>query len=183
MKTITGLLLILTLIFAASCEGPMGPPGIDGIDGDNLLGTVIEIEGDFTPANDYLLYYAFPNNLEIYDGDVVLVYILWETVQTNNGGLTDVWRLLPQTVILNDGVLQYNFDYTTADVQIFLEGTSNFNNLLPAETDDQVFRIAVLPAALLKSAIIDYKDYNEVMKSLNITQEMIKKDNPTLKMD
>jgi hypothetical protein len=71
-------------------------------------------------------------------------------------------------VVLNDGVLQYNFDYTLNDVQIFLEGTTNFNNLLPAETDDQIFRIAVIPAAIAKDKSIDFTDLNVVMKSLNM---------------
>ena len=173
MKTITNLLLALTLIMMVSCEGPPGPPGVDGLNGDNLLGTVIEIEDDFTLANGYLIYYAFPNNLKVYDGDVVLVYILWETAKTNNGKTTDVWRLLPQTVVLNDGVLQYNFDYTTADVQIFLEGTTNFSHLLPAETKNQIFRIVILPAAFLKKTNIDYKDYNAVMNSMKLDSEQL----------
>lgn len=183
MKTIKSLFLFAIISLVISCEGPMGPPGYDGFDGqdglDGAIGSIFEIQGDFTPGNDYMLYYAFPNDFEIYDGDVVLVYILWEQAETNNGGLTDVWRLCPQTVVLNDGVLQYNFDYTLADVQIFLEGTTNFNNLLPAETDDQIFRIAVLPAAFAKENTIDVNDFNAVMKSLNLNS--IEKINPSIK--
>ena len=173
MKTITNLLLALILIAMVSCEGPVGPPGIDGY---NILGTVIEIEGDFTPANGYLIYYSFPKNLTVYKDDVVLVYILWETDNTNSGKPTDVWRLLPQTVFLNDGVLQYNFDYTTADVQIFLEGTTNFNNLLSADTRNQIFRIAVLPAAFLKNKNIDFKNYDAVINSMQINSGAVIKD-------
>ncbi len=180
MKTIKGLILFSILCFFVACEGPVGPPGEPGQDGETLLGSIIEIEGDFTPANNYNIYYAFPSNFEIYDGDVVLVYILWETAQTNSGGTTDVWRLLPQTVALNDGVLQYNYDFTTADVKIFLEGTTDFNNLLPAETDNQIFRIAVLPAAFAKSTSVDLSDFNAVMKSMNLNLNNIDKVNQTL---
>ena len=95
---------------------------------------------------------------------MVLVYILWEVVNVN-GKNTDVWRLMPQTVILNDGILQYNFDYTVADVKIFLEGTTDFNKLLPAETDNQVFRIVVLPADFLSKKSGDIIDFNS-LKSL-----------------
>ena len=184
MKTITKLILALTVIAMVACEGPSGPPGYDGKDGKDgvdMLGTVIEIEGDFTPANDYLLYYSFPNNLKVYDGDIVLVYILWEFSGTNSGGTTDVWRLLPQTVVLNDGVLQYNFDHTTADVQIFLEGTTDFSKLLPAETKNQIFRIIVLPAAFLRNTNIDYNDYNAIINSMELAPDLIIKDTPTLK--
>lgn len=174
MKTLTRFILALTFVITISCEGPMGPPGVDGT---NILGQVIEITGDFTPNNNYSLYYTFKNNVEIYDGDVVLVHILWETVETNNGGKADVWRLLPQTVVLDDGILQYNYDYTTADVRIFLEGDTNFNNLLPAETEGQIFRISILPADLLKTRTVDYEDYNAVMDMIKFNPDAIIKDN------
>ena len=184
MKTIKSLFLLTIISFLISCEGPIGPPGYDGEDGENAeIGSIFEIQGDFTPNNNYMLYYEFPSNFEIYDGDVVLVYILWEQAETNNGGLTDVWRLCPQTVVLNDGVLQYNFDYTLADVQIFLEGTTNFNNLLPGETDNQIFRIAVLPAAFAKENTIDVTDFSVVMKSLNLNLTSIEKINPGIQLN
>ena len=155
MKKITVIIMLFVSVFVLSCEGPMGPPGEDGT---SLLGTVFEMEGDFTPSNNYKLYFDFPLSFEIYDTDVVLVYILWDVV-TVNGKQTDVWRLLPQTIVLNEGVIQYNFDYTVNDVKIFLETTIPVNSLLPAETQDQVFRIAVLPADFVagkkSSEIID----------------------------
>jgi hypothetical protein len=147
MKKLTTMILVFASAFILSCEGPMGPPGEDGT---NLLGTIFELEGDFQPSNNYELFFDFPNNFEIYDTDVVLVYILWDVVNLN-GKNTDVWRLLPQTIVLDEGVIQYNFDYTVNDVRIFLEATIPFSELLPAETQDQVFRIAVLPADFIAS--------------------------------
>lgn len=158
MKKLTNFLLLLAGITFFSCEGPMGPPGLDGT---SLLGTVFEMQGDFKASNNYELYFDFPQNFEIYETDVVLVYILWEVANVN-GKQTDVWRLMPQTVVLDDGVLQYNFDYTVDDVKIFLEGTTDFNYLLPAETDDQVFRIAVLPADFMAQKSVDIKDFNSL---------------------
>jgi hypothetical protein len=184
MKTITGLLFLFTAIFLTSCEGPVGPEGpqgLPGADGQALLGSVFETDPiNFAPANDYSYLFQFPTNFEIYDGDLVLVYILWEQTSTNDGGTVDVWRLLPQTVVLDDGVLQYNFDHTTADVKIFLEGTTDFNNLLPAETDNQIFRIAVIPAAFAKNNNIDVTDFNAVMKSMNLNLNSIKKINSSV---
>ena len=187
MKTLTGLLLFLAIIITTSCEGPVGPPGppgqngLDGIDAE--MGTVIEVYGDFTPQNDYNLYYAFEDYyVTVYDGDAVLVYILWQQEETS-GGLVDIWRLLPQTVVLNDGVLQYNYDFTTADVQIFLEGTTDFSNLLPAETEDQIFRIAVLPAILAKDKSIDVTNFDSVMKSMNKNLNSIEKINPSIPLN
>jgi hypothetical protein len=168
MKTIKAILLLATVIILAACEGPQGVPGPPGEPGVNILGTVFEIEGDFTPDNDYLLYYEFRNDFQVYDSDVVLVYILWEM---SNG--IDVWRLMPQTVVLktisdqwsDTDVLQYNFDYTYNDVQIFLEGTMDFSTLLPGETDNQVFRIVVLPADFIANKSIDISDFNSLIES------------------
>ena len=178
MKTLTGLLLFLAIIISTSCEGPIGTPGRDGLDGldgmDAEIGTVIEVYGDFTPENEYTLYYAFEDyDLTVYNGDAVLVYILWEQVEANGGGLIDVWRLLPQTIVTDDGVVQYNFDFTTADVQIYLEGT--VSEYLPAETDDQIFRIAVLPAILAEDKSIDISNFDAVLKSMNMNLNSIEK--------
>ena len=173
MKTITTFLLLFTAIIISSCEGPVGPPGVPGEDGDALIGTVFEMEGDFRASNNYELFFNFPNNFEIYDTDVVLVYILWETT---NGNQTDVWRLIPQTRFIDDGVIQYNFDYTVSDVRIFLETTFDYADLLPAETDNQIFRIAVLPADFIASKkSIEINDLDVLLNSPELKFNIIEK--------
>jgi len=175
MKKLSAILMILSSVFILSCEGPMGPPGFDGKDGTDLLGTVFETEGDFLPSNNYELFFEFPANFKIYDTDVVLVYILWDVVDVN-GKNTDVWRLLPQTIVLDEGVIQYNFDYTVYDVKIFLEATIPFNELLPAETQDQVFRIAVLPADFIASKkSSEIRDLSILMNSPEVKFTLIGK--------
>ncbi len=166
MKTITRLFTLAAIALLMSCEGPMGPPGEDGFDGDSLIGTVFEIEGDFTAGNNYRLHYTFPSKIKVYDSDVVLVYLLWEQQPDKNGKMLDVWRLLPQTIVLNGGVLQYNYDFTKADVKIFLEGTIDFRTLRPSEVLDQVFRIVILPASFANSQSVDILDMNALMNSL-----------------
>lgn len=187
MKTITRILFVFAIAVFTSCEGPVGPPGPpgeDGQDGDSFLGSVFEIEGDFTSDNDYSLFFEFPNSIEVFESDVVLVYILWEQTEDDNGQPVDVWRLLPQTVMLDEGVLQYNYDHTFNDVQVFLEGTIDFNTLLPAEWQNQVFRIAVLPADYAKNNNIDVTDFSGVMKSMKINPNSIQKlDLNTLQKD
>jgi len=172
MKKISSVILLFASVFILSCEGPMGPPGEDGT---SLIGTIFEMEGDFKASNNYELFFDFPQNFEIYETDVVLVYILWE-VATVNGKNTDVWRLMPQTRFVDDGVIQYNFDYTVNDVRVFLETTFSYEDLLPAETQDQVFRIAVLPAdfvASKKSAEIS--DLNIILNSPEVKFNLIGK--------
>jgi len=167
MKTLTGMIIVLATILLPACQGI---PGKDGLDGDSILGTVFEIEGDFTPANEWMLYFKFPNTIEVFESDVVLVYILWE--QADN---LDVWRLLPQTVVLTEGILQYNYDFTLADVQIFLDGSLDLNTLLPAEWQDQIFRIVVLPADFAINNSLDGSNYNLVVKSLSLDRKVVEK--------
>jgi len=108
MKKIIGILTLAAAVVLLSCEGEPGPPGQDGV---SFLGNVFEVEGDFTSQNNYELFYEFPADFEMYESDIVLVYILWKVVEGNDGGTVDVWRPLPQSVVLNEGILQYNFDY------------------------------------------------------------------------
>jgi hypothetical protein len=178
MKSFATILLLFAVLVFTSCEGPQGPPGLDGT---SFIGSVFEIQGDFTPNNNYSMFFDFPGNFEIYDSDVVLVYILWEQ---SNG--VDIWRLMPQTVVLKTiypdwsetDVLQYNFDYTVNDVQIFLEGTVDFSTLLPAETDNQIFRIVVLPADFVAKNTVDISDFNSVIKAPELKINAIEKVNP-----
>jgi hypothetical protein len=161
MKTLTKICLGLTLVFLTACdvvnydEVPNNEP---------VMGTVFEMEGDFTRQNSFELYFEFPMTFKVYESDVVLVYILWEQVTGNTGKTTDVWRLLPQTVVLDEGILQYNYDFTLADVQIFLDGSIDLNTLLPAEALNQVFRIVVLPADFALSKSLDLSNYDILMK-------------------
>ncbi len=183
MKKLTRLILVFTLAIFAACEGPQGPPGPpgepgvpgeNGEDGGILLPSVFEIEGDFLPENNFSLFYEFPNTIEVFESDVVLVYILWEVTEGEDGETFDVWRLLPQTIMLDEGILQYNFDHTFVDVQIFLDGTVDFDTLLPAEALDQVFRIVVLPADFAAQKAHNIEDYDLMMKSLGINPALVK---------
>ena len=171
------MLSVVTL----SCEGPTGPPGppgFDGQDGVNILGQVYDIVGDFTPGNGYTLFSVFSEDapsVEVFETDVVLVYILWERVDDPTGPI-DVWRLLPQTRLLDQGILQYNYDHTFLDVSIFLEADFNLGSLQPGDTNNQVFRIAILPA---DGAGLDVSNMQEVLDFLNTEEASV----PRFEMD
>ena len=173
IKLLFGAFLTLIIL---SCEGPTGPPGppgfdgIDGADGINLLGQVLEIAGTFNAGNGYSLFYEFPQTVEVFESDVVLVYILWDVAEDGNGEPLDIWRLLPQTRILDQGLLQYNYDFTFLDVSVFLESDFDLGTLTPEYTDNQVFRIAIVPAEFAQSAKMDTSNIEAVMSSLNIRE-------------
>ena len=165
MKRLFSLFTVFTLLFIA-CEGPQGPPGFDGLDGlDGLDGAIIassafEIEIDFNADNNYEYIEAY--GFEVLPSDVTLVYILWDT---DNG--QDIWRLMPQTTYLNDdSTLVYNFDFTQNDVRFFLDGTTDFSTLDNVWTQDQVFRVVVVPADNVDG--IDVSDINAVLSLNNI---------------
>ncbi|WP_185783865.1 collagen-like protein [Croceivirga lutea] len=182
MKDLKILFAAVVSLVLFSCEGPAGPPGppgfdgVNGQDGVNILGTVLEIQGTFEESNDYSIFYEFPSSVEVFESDAVLVYLLWDQVDDANGGdPIDVWRLLPQTRILDQGLLQYNYDHTFLDVNIFLESDFDLTELLPGDTVDQVFRIVVVPAEFAQDTTIDLTNLDDVMTNLELNINDIQK--------
>ncbi len=157
MKNLFLLLAMTTTLIFTSCEGPSGPPGPPGYDN---LGQVFEVTTNFQYYSDTGLQESlinFPSNITVYESDVVLVYLLEDVV---NG--YDVWSQLPQTFfsIFNDPnkTLIYSFDHTFLDVNLFLYGNFDLSTLTPNFTNDQTFRIAILPA--------EYANANLTMEEL-----------------
>ncbi|WP_439151850.1 hypothetical protein [Winogradskyella sp.] len=163
MKRILSFISVFALLLTA-CEGDPGPPGLDGLNGLN---------GETAPAFEVTRDFNFPDynasvifDFEVFSSEVVLVYILWDT--TDNG--TQIWRLVPQTVIFEDGNdLVYNYDFTQFDVQLFLEG-SDLDNLDSVWTQNQRFRIIVIPTT--DYGRLDLSDIEAVMDAHNITEFM-----------
>ena len=181
MRNISLFFSVCVAAFMISCEGPVGPPGfdgrdgLDGQDGINILGQVFEIEGDFTFDNNYTLFYEFPQTVEVFESDLVFVYILWDQTDDGNGNSVDIWRLLPQTRILNQGLLQYNYDHTFFDVSVFLESDFDLGTLSPGDTDNQIFRIAVVPAEYGQGSKMDRSNIESVMNSLGVSEKDIRR--------
>lgn len=162
MKKLIVLLISVTLW---SCEGPQGPPGPPGFDG--LIGTVFDVSVYFTPQNGYSTIVAFPNNIEVFERDVVMVYLLEEQLSDPSGPI-DVWTPLPQSFFVDGGnQVVYNFNHTFLDVNLFLDGNVNLNTLGPGFTDNQIFRIAILPAGFAEEFDVNLQNYDEVMQILN----------------
>lgn len=141
MKNLLLFFALFSTVIFTSCEGDPGPPGPQGEPGINILGQVFEVTVDFTPGNDFSRLITFPGNIEVFESDVVLVYLLEDVI---NG--TDVWSQLPQTFFVDQGTLVYNFDHTFIDVRLFLDGNFDLNTLGSAFTNDQTFRIAIVPS-------------------------------------
>ncbi|WP_299117503.1 hypothetical protein [uncultured Winogradskyella sp.] len=157
MKRILTFISVFALLLT-SCDGE---DGRDGLDGAIIASSAFEIQLDFTPENNY--EFVEPYGFQVLPTDVTLVYISWEIA---NG--QDVWRLVPQTVIFEDGNdLVYNYDFTQTDVRFFLEGSDL--DILGAEwTQAQVFRVVVVPADNVGR--VDFSDLDAVMNMYGIEE-------------
>jgi len=144
------LFAISSIVFLySSCEGDPGPQGPPG---DSLLGQVFEVSTTFSASNDFEQLVLIPNNIEVFESDVIHVFWLENVVPDNNGGTLEVWSPLPQTIFLQEGgFFQYSFNHTFADVLLFLQGNINLNTLGNGFTNDQVFRIAIIPSEFSKT--------------------------------
>ncbi len=160
MKTIAQLLSLSLVLLFSSCRKETH------IEEVTQLGKVIEISADFGPSNNYSVLYEFPQSITVYESDAVFVYLLEEVVNGNE----DVWTLMPQTFFTNYGLLQYAYNHTYYDVSIFLD--ANFDlDLLPASyTQDQVFRIVIVPAEF---AVSHPENYSGLMNQLQLSDEDI----------
>ncbi|MFK7951295.1 MAG: hypothetical protein AB8B73_00490 [Ekhidna sp.] len=158
-------LLLLGTIFLIGCETPVpGPAGRDGFDGlDGLDGEesfVFDYQLSFT-APDYSALLELPNTFTMLDSDVMLVYFLWNEED-------EIWRLLPQTLFFDDGMLHYNYDFTKFDATVFLDGTVDLNGLGADWTDNWIARVVVVPGQF--GGRIDYSDYNSVKELYNLPE-------------
>jgi len=169
MKKIAYLLFALTVLLT-SCEGDQGPRGFDGIPADEYAAQSFEV----SPVN--FEYYSDTGLQEVnialpydlLDSDVVLVYRL-DDVVTIDGQATDAWSPLPQNFFLNNtDIIQYVFNHTFTDVQLIIDGNFDLSTLSNTYTQNQVFRIVILPADNI-SLDLDTSNLNSIMEAYNIT--------------
>jgi hypothetical protein len=174
-------ILLITVTLIQSCSGPAGLDGLDGLDGKdgvNIVGTTFDVSNvNFTAANNYSASFTFPaNKIEVFESDAVLVYREWAT-QSDPSGPISVWRLLPQTVVLNGNLLQYNFDHTFTEAFFYLDGTVNRATLATSWTQNQRLRVVIIPSDFTSrktvDADVDYNDYESVKKYLGIDESKI----------
>lgn len=156
------LMFLMLLAVGVACEGPEGPMGPTGNDGEIIASKAFEIEVDFTESNDYS--HLEPYGFNVLSSDVTLVYVLWDTENGN-----DIWRLLPQQVFFQEGLMQYNYDFTNVDVNIFLDATFDLSALGSQWANDQVFRVVVVPADLVGRP--NYADYEATMKRFKLSDK------------
>ena len=180
-------LLVVVVAFAWACEGPtgppgptgpQGPPGFDGNPGPEAV--VIEYEGvDFTEVNNYRVLLEF-TDYHPYKSDAILVYALWDSKNLGNGEFKDIWRLLPQTAFLEEGILIYNYEHSFEGVELIMDANFDLStaDIGPNELDDWVIRLVFVPGYYLEngrnSSSVDFNDYEAVEKHYNLSDNPVK---------
>ena len=97
--------------------------------------------------------------------DVVLIY----RKANPNAGANEptIWQLIPRTLFLDEGELDYDFDFSRVDFTIYAGGTYNIATT-PQFIQNQTFRIVIIPGYFSKNANLDITDYNSVIREFNI---------------
>lgn len=161
-------LLLLSIVALTACEGDQGPPGFDGRDGLLRLPVSFEANRSFSAPDfeAFISYSDFVNINNVGLDDMTLVYILFDQTTDGAGNPLDIWRLLPQTLYSDFGEYQYNYDATNLDVRVFLDGpaSTNFSFFGPADLNDQIFRVVILPVDFANDPTLDITDYQSVME-------------------
>jgi len=147
-------------------QGPQGPQGPEGAPGES--GYIFEYEGVNFTAPNYEVLLDYPQDFQPLDSDVNLTYLLWG-VETINGEDVLIWRLLPQTIFTQFGLLQYNYDFTKYDVRLFLDGDFSLDQLTANETDAWVVRVVIVPGSFWNAGgKLNASDYYAVAKTLGL---------------
>lgn len=188
MKNIMLMIVMLSTVFFYGCEGPVGPigpkgdQGSDGAPGPESI--VFDIQGNLNAQNEYSLYYEFPQSIEVFESDAVLVYRLWGQQEIPGDAPADVWRLMPITAFVNNGMIQYSFDHTFIDLSIFLDGNVPLANLGNNWLNNQVFRVVIIPGYMADNRRVnldEFKDYNALKKQFNLKDDQITRVSATQK--
>lgn len=166
MKRITLLIAFIGMITLQGCSVNESPQNI--VDNDTISEVFEFSNVDFVP-NDYSVILDYPH--DIYASDMVLVYRLSGVFQGE-----DIWKLQPESFFFDDGTLdfQYGFNFTRFDTEVYMEG---FDLVTVSDSYrlNQIFRVVIVPGYFGNKSSLNYKDYNAVMKALNIDESKVQK--------
>ena len=164
MKRIFLLLAVIGITTLSSCDGDTGPQGPPGPESE-----VFELQNvnfQLNQNNEYTIFQQL--NPVIFDSDNILIYRMAGTINPQ----TPIWQLIPRTLFLDEGELDYDFDFSAVDFTIYAGGTYNLA-LTPQFIQNQTFRIVIIPGYFSKGTSIDYNDYDAVIKAFNINDSNI----------
>lgn len=161
MKKTIKFLFACTIMFLLSSCGERGPMGPEGPPGPDILPTSFEFEIDLLRSNNFEYFQDIPSQIEVFNSDVVLAYVLEDYIPEDD---LDVWRKLPLTEFNDRGTLLLDFDFTAVDMHYFLQ--ANYSLGAADELDGLLIRAVHIPADFLNSnkaqKILDSETYGEM---------------------
>lgn len=166
MKRIALLLCFVAAGLLTSCEGDRGPAGPAGP--DSLIYELLNV--NFAPdGGQYRIYRTFDQDIQgnLFDSETVLVYRMNGTIDAN----TPIWQLIPRTLYLEEGELDYDYDFSVEDLAIYARGTYDLSTT-PEFLSNQTFRIVIIPGSFLNRGL-DFNDYNAVIRALDIDDSKV----------
>ncbi|WP_313270157.1 hypothetical protein [Epilithonimonas vandammei] len=104
------------------------------------------------------------------DQDYVVIFR-----QTGTSGNAAVWQQIPRTLYLDQGELDYDFDFSKNDFMIYAGGTYDLSTT-PQYLNNQTFRVVLVPAVYGKNATLeDLKklSYEEIIAKYNIDESKV----------
>ena len=104
------------------------------------------------------------------DQDYVVIFR-----QTGTSGNAPVWQQIPRTLYLDQGELDYDFDFSKNDFMIYAGGTYDLSTT-PQYLNNQTFRVVLVPAVYGKNATLeDLKklSYEEIIAKYNIDDSKV----------
>jgi hypothetical protein len=83
---------------------------------------------------------------------------------------TPIWQLIPRTLFVVQGELDYDYDFSKEYFTIYAGGNYDLA-LTPSYLNNQTFRIVIVPGAF--SSNLKTSNYEDVMAGLNINESQI----------
>ncbi len=170
MKKITLLLAFIGMITLQGCTVNEVQDTVD----NDTIAEVFELKNiNFSFDTTSGKYFIYRNlNPQIYASDNILIYRMSDVINSS----TPVWQLIPRTLYLNAGELDYDFDFSRVDFTIYAVGTYNLANT-PQYINNQTFRIVIIPGffSSRSSNQVDFNDYDSVIEAYGINTKNIKR--------
>ena len=169
MRKIVTMIVLIGITVLSSCEGPQGPAGQNGYSAESEVFELKNINFGYNDVDGYNISQTF--NPQIYSSDNILIYRLSGTIDSS----TPIWQLIPRTLYLNQGELDYDYDFSREDFKIYAGGTFDLE-LTPQYIQNQTFRIVIIPGYFSGRSAkkVDKNDYNAVIKAYNINDSNVK---------
>ncbi len=174
------ILLLLTVFTLASCTergpiGPEGPRGPQGPPGPEILPITFEFNANFTPNNGFEHFEDIPPQIEVFDSDVILLFILEDYIPEDD---LEVWRKLPIIEFNNRGTLLFDYDFTFVDIRLFLD--ANYNLGINDSFQDILIRAVHVPSNFLaktrsNDTLKDIKTFDEMEAYLGVPINRLEK--------